>query len=260
MSDHPGLPFVRANNANYENLTAQCPHCHATNIFNRATDLGTFEPIARHSVICQYANCAQPFVIGGDLINLPWQMLMLDCETLKAQKRYSSCILNLAQSFEIYFSLYLRVELLYKPYALEKSHDLMRLNSLFALFLSKIEDFTFHPMCAVFIHMILRPPAPRTLSEAEVLINELPSKRRMPEDVEIKQLSDASLSELLLELKNATVPKLRNSVIHKHAHRPTLAEVERSQDETGHILYALDHRLGMLSDDLNHYVSLANGG
>ncbi|HUI29693.1 MAG TPA: hypothetical protein VLX91_05715 [Candidatus Acidoferrales bacterium] len=260
MIGDAAIPFVRRKSSTYENFYVDCPYCGFPNTFNRATDFQSFEPIARLQVTCQKADCAKSFFIGGDLVNPAWQMLIVDCHALKSQKHYAYCILNLAQAFEVYLSLFLRVELLYKPYAKEGTHDLDHLNRLFELLYCKTKKFTFNPLSNVFMNMIVGPPNLRDLSEAEVFINCLPSKTTCPSDDSIGTLSDKALSQLLVDLKNPFVMTFRHQVVHKRAYRPTLQEVESSMDETQRLLYGLDHKLGLLNDDLNYYVGLANGG
>jgi hypothetical protein len=187
-------------------------------------------------------------------------MLIIDCQILKSQKYYAYCILNLAQSFEVYLSLFLRVELLYKPYAEEGTHELHRFNDLSNLLYSTIKKFTFNSLSGVFITMMLNPPNPKGMAEAEAFINDLPNKTNQPTDDLIRKLPDVHLSQLLLDLKSPRVVTLRHQVVHKRAYRPTIEEVDSSIDETQRLLYAIDHKLGLLIDDLNHYVELANGG
>jgi hypothetical protein len=55
------LPEARTTHTSYENVVAECPLCHSENIFNRASDLGTFKPIGRHNVSCQNAECGKQF-------------------------------------------------------------------------------------------------------------------------------------------------------------------------------------------------------
>jgi len=259
MIQGPAIPFVRRKHSTYENFYVDCPHCGFLNTFNRAIDLECFEPIARLQVSCQQSECKKAFFIGGDLVNPAWQMLIVDCHGLKSEKHYAYCILNLAQSFEVYLSLFLRVELLYKPYAQEGTHDLDRLNTLSSLLYGKTKKFAFNPLSSAFINMMLNPPKLKSMAEAEAFINDLPNKISCPPDELIRKSSHTALVPLLMDLKNPLVVTLRNQVVHKRAYRPTLQEVDSSIDETKRLLYAIDHRLGLLNDDLNYYVGLANG-
>jgi hypothetical protein len=101
---------------------AECPYCSHWNIFNRISDLNDTQPIAFKTVAC--TSCHKRFTINGDHINAAYETLIFDCYKLMSLKRYSYCILNLVQAYEAFFSQYLRVELLYKPFARSGSYDL----------------------------------------------------------------------------------------------------------------------------------------
>ena len=93
MSD---IPIASKKRTSYENFVAECPWCSRENIFNRVSDLRTFEPVAGRDVSCQSADCGRPFRIVGDSVNSPHEMLILDCYELIERKHYMNCILNLA--------------------------------------------------------------------------------------------------------------------------------------------------------------------
>ena len=255
------IPKALHKHPNYENFSAQCPYpdCAKWNIYNRASDLRTFELISNMEVTCQNPQCGRPFTIGGDLVNPAWQMLISDCEVLKGEKRYAYCVLNLAQAFEVFFSLYFRVELLYRPFVRDGNHDIERLNRLFILLYSSVKDYTFGPMCSAFISSVLRRQNYSSLMEAEDAMSQALSCPKMPSDERIRSYPDSGLASLLLELKDTKVPSLRNNVVHKHAYRPTVDEVEQCIKETAHLLYGLDSKLGTLVDDINWYYGHANG-
>jgi hypothetical protein len=82
----------------YENFVAECPWCGKDCIFNRASDLHTFEPIAGRDVSCQSGDCRKPFRIVGDSVNSAHEMLIFDCYELIERKHYMNCILSLASS------------------------------------------------------------------------------------------------------------------------------------------------------------------
>ena len=91
----------------YENFGVECPWCHNEIIFNRASDLGTFQSIVGQTVVCLNSECRKSFWISNDSINTPHEMLIFDVKKLYKQKHYMNCILNLAQAYETFFSLYL---------------------------------------------------------------------------------------------------------------------------------------------------------
>src|SRR5207248_2223257 len=84
----------------YENIYADCPHCGYQNIFNRASDLKTFEPIAGRDVACTNSDCRRPFRIVSDRINPAHQALLFDCADMLRRKQYMQCVLAVAQSYE----------------------------------------------------------------------------------------------------------------------------------------------------------------
>jgi hypothetical protein len=124
------LPVVCPNYTSYESIELVCPTCGQDNIFNRATDLGTFERIDGHDVACLMPDCGEPFRLLGDLVNHPYEMMIWDCERLIQQKRYISCVLTVAQAYETFFSLFLRVQLAYKPAASDPNGNVVHLNRL----------------------------------------------------------------------------------------------------------------------------------
>jgi hypothetical protein len=240
------IPKAIEKNPTYENFEARCPYCKHWNIFNRASDIKSFRLITGQTVVCQNDKCKRDFWIGGDLVNPAWQMLILDCGMLKEQKRYSYCILNLCQAFEMYFALYLRVELLYKPFGIEKDHDIERLNEISRLLFDTINEWTYSRLRKAMMNLIIQNTKYQTLSESEGAIKNLSSFTNEPSDDLIKNISNNKLSETLLELKKDTIHSLRNQVVHKNGYCPTLEEVEKAEEDT-RILYKLDHCLGVLS-------------
>jgi hypothetical protein len=251
-STHPPKALVK--NPTYENFRALCPTCNRWNVFNRASDIGSFELVSNATVTCEYSDCGQTFTIGGDWINPGWQMLILDCEDLKAQKHYAYCILNLAQAFEMFFALYLRVQFLYKPYASEKPDHLEGFNRCSGLLYETTRKHAYAKMRNIFVNLLLRRPSFGTLAESETAITGLlASLANEPSDNDIRGLGDAKLADVLMRLKKSTVSDLRNDVVHKQGYRPTINEVCSAIDETTGILYALNRQLGQPADSMYFY-------
>jgi hypothetical protein len=236
----------------YENYEVSCPHCKHWNIYNRVSDIKSIKLITDHIVVCQNDKCKKEFCIGGDFINPAWQMLILDCEMLKESKRYSYCILNLCQAFEMYFSFYPRVELIYKPFAIEQKHDFKHFNKLSHLLMDNIKDLTYSPLRSIIMNLIIKNGKYKNLSESEVDINNLKSYKKTPSDIVLTKIAEKELSNLLIELKENSIHYLRNQVVHKEGYRPTLEEVERAE-ESSRILYKLDNYLGVLSQQSYYY-------
>jgi hypothetical protein len=252
-----GIPCAEEIQTTYENFTARCPWCGFKNIFNRASDLEDLEPIAHKQVVCLNRDCEQRFTISGDSINPAFEMLIYDCYELRCAKHYAYCILNLAQAFEVFFSQYLRVELLYRPFALDSDRDIEQLNDLVELLYEKVKRHASAAMRNLFFYQVLQQRQARSLSEAEASINALPDRPPEPSDASIESVTDQRLSALLMRLKYCKVGELRNQVVHKRAYRPKLDEVNEALRETREILLPLASMLRIQSDDLNWYMRSA---
>jgi len=247
------IPDAKEKHTTYENFIARCPSCGFMNVFNRASDLRDLTPIGSKQVNC--LNCCQPFNISGDSINSAYEMLIYDCYELRDAKHYMYCILNLAQAFEVFFSQYLRVKLLYWPYVTDSMRDINQLNRLAGFLYGKVKKHPFVAMRNLFFFQVLRQQSLSSLVEAEASINALPMKPSEPSDNDIKSIADPKLSGLLIRLKYSKVADLRNQVIHQRAYRPTLEEVNDALEETREILFPLAKKLKMYGDDLNRYIS-----
>ncbi|HLB48597.1 MAG TPA: hypothetical protein VJL59_16445 [Anaerolineales bacterium] len=232
---------------------AQCPWCEQESIFNRATDLKDLSPIAFRTVSCLNPGCGKPFNINGDSVNSAHEMLVFDCYELLQLKHYMNCILTLAQAYEVFFSLFLRVELLYKPFARDIRKDINHLNWLAEQFSEKVKGHTFAPMRALFLRQFIAGPRPANLAEAEAAIAGLKDHPSDPKDAEIEALGDKQLVALLKGVKSTTINTLRNRVVHKQAYRPTWEEAEAVLDEACSLLFPLTSRLD-LHDDINWYM------
>lgn len=251
------VPYAKEKRATYENFIARCPSCGFENVFNRASDLKDLAPIGHKQVSCLNADCVQPFILSGDSVNSAYEMLIYDCYKLRSAKHYAYCILNLAQAFESFFSQYLRVELLYRPFALDSDQDIKQLNGLAKLVYEKVKQHAFAAMRNLFFYQVLQQRQLSSLHEAEAGISALPDKPSEPPDKDIKSIADQRLSALLLRLKSCKVGELRNRVVHQQAYRPTLDEVNEALLESREILYPLALMLKIQGDDLNWYLRSA---
>jgi hypothetical protein len=157
------IPIASKKRTTYENFVAECPWCGKESIFNRASDLRTFEPIAGRDVSCQSVDCGKPFRIVGDSVNNRHEMLIFDCYELIERKHYMNCILSLAQAYEVFFSLYFRVELLYKPFGADRDQELADLNRISEGLHDKIKEHTFTPMRALFLQYTVNGQLPKNL-------------------------------------------------------------------------------------------------
>ena len=181
-------------------------------------------------------------------------MLIRDCRMLIDQKRYTYCILNLCQAFEMYFALYLRVELLYKPFENENKHDIEHLNALSHILFDTIQKWTYLYLRNAFMNLIVEKKNYLSLSESESTVKNLNSFAKIPpSDESLQVIDDKKLSSTLLELKENDISTLRNKVVHKNGYRPTLEEVEKAEEDTSLILYRIESCLGMTNHHFYNY-------
>lgn len=249
------IPYAKKKRTSYENFAAQCPWCQEESIFNRASDLNDFSPIAFRTVTCLSPSCGNSFNINGDSVNSAHEMLILDCYELLSLKHYMNCILTVTQAYEVFFSLFLRVELLYKPFAADPEKDINQLNNLAKKLAKKIERYPFWQMRALFLRQITCSNIPKNVKEAKEIIEALcPCE---PRNTEIESLGDEKLIALTKALKSAKVNELRNKIVHKQAYRPTQKEAESALKKARSILFPLSKRLG-LYDDINWYMPRKN--
>jgi len=115
------VPYSRNMDPTYENFGAQRPHCGENNIFNRASDLQTFQPIGFRTVNCQACDCQ--FNINNDSVNAAHQMLLTASYGFVERKQYMQCVLSVAQAYEIFFGHFLYIQLVYRAFANDDSRD-----------------------------------------------------------------------------------------------------------------------------------------
>ena len=237
-------------NSSYENVIAECPHCGHLCVFNRVTDLRTTESISGLEVAC--FKCGKPFRIVGDRITTKHEALIDDCYELAARKEYMAGILTLAQSYEVFFSAYLRAELLLKPFALDP--DIARLNAGSKELFDKCEEYTFKSLRSLFLRRVVGEARPRSWTEAEKAVANLPQRNPgPPSDSAINKFSDPKISALLMKVKQASVNKTRNKVVHRLAYRPTRDEFEGALADAKATLPSLTSLLD-INDDANYYL------
>jgi hypothetical protein len=244
------MPIARKKRTSYESFVAECPSCGVESIFNRASDLGSFEPIAGRDVACLSAACGKPFRIVGDSINNPHEMLINDCYELIEQKHYMNCILSLTTAYEMFFRLFFRVELLFKPFAGDPNHDLDEMNRLDEKLQKKIKQHTFDGMRALFLQHILNAQSPKNLVDSANMIAVLPTSPKCVNPADIESLGDTKLAPLLKAIKDANINTLRNRIVHKEAYRPRRDEAELALKKTTDILFPLQDYF-QLHDDIN---------
>ncbi len=229
----------------YENVHATCPHCGQRNIFNQVSDLHTGEPIAGREVTCDNEQCGRSFWITSDRINPAHQALLFDCRELLARKQYMQCVLVVAQSYEVFFSHFMHVQVLYRAFAREDD-EIEKLNELLQRLQESIQHFTFEPMRSLFLELAVSDARFANLTDAEAWIDALPkSSRRVPKPTKatIQAVANPRLRDGLLALYDTNIARLRNRVVHKDAYRPTREETEEALREAGDILHPLTREL-----------------
>lgn len=246
------IPVARATRTSYENFATVCPWCRKENIFSRASDLGTFKPILGRDVSCLSPDCGKPFRIIGDVVSSAHEMLVFDCHELLDGKHYMNCILSLAQAYEVFFGLYFRVELLFRPHGRESRHRLDELNRLSRSLRKATERQGFADMRSHFLQHVVSGRTPRDLDEAATMVAELQAKRGDPSDSAISALGDVKLVPLLRSVKSTDINDVRNRIVHKQAYRPSLEEALHYLQQTRAILFPLTRVLD-LRDDINRY-------
>jgi hypothetical protein len=251
------VPYAQRKRTSYENFVAECPWCGQESIFNRAADLQDLSPIGFRTVSCLRQECGKTFNINGDSVNSAHEMLVFDCHELLQLKHYMNCILTLAQAHEVFFSLFLRVELLYRPFAADPDKDIDQVNRLAKQLAEKVKDHTFGKMRALFLRQLVSDTSPKNLAEAKAAIAVLEDQPKDPADAELDSLPDKQLVALLKAMKQTTINRLRNQVVHKRAYRPTRHEAEAALEETRSVLLPLSQRL-CLYDDINWYIAVKN--
>jgi hypothetical protein len=250
------IAYSRNMDPTYENFAAECPCCGASNIFNRASDLQTFEPIAFRTVKCQ--TCKLAFNINGDSVDAAHQMFLSECFALIERKQYMQCILSVAQAYEVFFSHFLHVQLVYRAFAQDNSHDLKRLNGIIRQLYKRVKCLGFDQLRHLVLRTIVDKVAPASLTDAEAAVGALPKRREIvpvPRET-IEVMSDTLLKALPLRLLDADVNKLRNRVVHKDAYRPKFTEAKRAHDQAREILLGLTGRL-RLQYDVDWYIGAA---
>ena len=156
----------------------------------------------------------------------------------------------------MFFSLFLRVEFLYKPYAADPNENAVKLhnfNRLAKQLSKKVEKYAFPKMRKLFLWQIVSGCSPLTLADAEAAIGKLKVRKDCPNDADLESLSDKELMPILKAIRDTQIDKLRNKVVHKQAYRPTWEEVESALDECRKLLPPLTWHLG-LHDDPGWYV------
>ena len=237
----------------YERVGAKCPFCGRRSVYSRVSDIGHTNPIDGAEVVCQNHECRRPIWIMGDAINPAHEMLVLECYDLQREKRYASCILSLAEAYEMFFSLYLRMEFAYRPYVNDRRLD--RLNEILVLLYDTVKSWSYARIRNVFLNTALADSATPDLDAAAQAIGDLPSRVDKPSDASLGAVGNCELQGLLLTVNRTQLNELRNKVVHQQGYRPKAEEVARYIEETERVLFALPRLVGVTGDSINDYLA-----
>jgi hypothetical protein len=244
--NEPPHPYATDTRPTYENFEARCPVCWFWNIFNRVTDLADCGLITFETVSCLDASCGRPFNINGDIVNAAYHMFSMQCYSFKKEKRYSHCVVSLAQAFELFFSHYLYEHLVTRPLRTDSElRTASDYNALSEQLYRQIETLGYRKLRNVFLHVVLERSLPASMLEAERIIASISDRRSDPTDAFLAAYPEEAIASLLVALKGSGVAELRNRVAHQEGYRPTLLEVENALSETRNLLFGLGIRLGV---------------
>lgn len=218
--------------AGYENIYLDCGHCGYENVFNRATELGLM-PISGKEVKCQ--NCAQPVWINSDTIQMAtYHWFLQELPMLKQKKLYRDYALTLCQGAENFFlQAVMNKKFDREPKYADENNGLQVLEyqADSREYMKSIERKTFRGMRVIFLDIFKDE-------------REHPSPR-------ISQLKEDRREWAFGVVERSEIDVLRNKVVHKQAHRPTLQEVEQ-HDDLIEALHWLGEYLGVWDSHFAH--------
>lgn len=245
--------YAREVEPSYENFIAICPHCNYRNIYNRISDLKTTQLISFKKVQCFSVNCEKTFGINGDIVRTKYISLLFDCYPLYKEKRYSACVLLLAQSLEVFFYHYLKVELLYRPFWKDKEHDIDYFNKLHTSLESSIKSYSYTKLRNIFLNFVVNNSQFQSLCDSESKINNIKSFCRGVSNKSLSSLSNSKLANLLIKLNSCKINEFRNKVVHKVAYRPNAEEVDIAIKEVRELVIKIGYYLEIDKEDINSY-------
>ena len=236
--------MAHINDADYETLSVICDHCQIKLLLNRHDDLGEFSAISGRTFTC--TACGRDFWITGDVVNTAYEMFIFAADEHSATKHHMLAVMSLAQAWEIFLATFAYSNFAYRPFWLEQRHAaaLDDLNRCLEKLAHSIRNFNFRNLVNLTAHTIVRQLHPRTLAEAEAMIEtiERDTLHRDPSAADIATIRDTEVREAVVHLRSLQIAELRNRVGHKQAYRPAANEVVPCRNEE--ILFL--HRVGDL--------------
>jgi hypothetical protein len=221
-------------NPDYETVTAECEHCGSLRVYNRIDDIGEPGPYDGRYIECLV--CQRQFRISGDTINPAYELLISSAREHFGTKRYMQCVALLAQAWELFFSLFLYSNYLYRPYFVaspELSPNVEYFNQLSSQLYDATRAYTFLPLRNALTNTVIKHVHPQTLQECETAIARIVDENfgANPKPADIEMVPHVEERNLLNQLQLLKVGSLRNVVVHQHARRPRRAEVEECLEE-----------------------------
>lgn len=198
---------IEIKTAGYENIYFDCPFCHYENVLNRVSDLDGSNAIARlDSVLCE--KCKGSFSIICDRVTFAKYRWFIDeLEIFKKKKMYRTYVLNLCQGMEMFFyQAIINKNFDRNPNFRDNGHIIPeKYNNEIKEYNSKTKKWTFNQMRSEFLETF-----------KEERNNYIPQGRKPKED---------RRDECFGLIEKTKINELRNKVVHKHAYRPSLEEI-----------------------------------
>jgi len=212
--------------SNPENISVICPLCQKESTYNRVSDLGITGFIANQQVNCLQPECREAFYLCGDMLGLNFQLVILSCQHLIDTKDYTRCIMDLTQAHEMFFKLFLQVELVFKPFGLCDASHLNILRKLEQSLIKELKTLAFAKLRNVFMHMMVSPVQHGNLDTIYKFIGHLNDEcyAKPPKVRSLPVNAKGNLNPLLNSIYRSDICTLRNTVIHSSAYHPTKEE------------------------------------
>lgn len=214
--------------ADYETITMPCHSCGEVNLYNRATDLRDLGKVVGKEFPC--FTCGKPVRISIEYGNPPYEMFIFDCYTFRAERRYMLAVSTLAQALEMFFALGVEILLFHHVRNADKDVTDEELGGLGDELFESTKTYTYFRMRNLLLNCAVQRLRPTSLAEARAVIARIPSLSDEPSDSTLEAVTDSALKPLLVRLKALPIGTLRNWVIHKHAYRPNLDELNECLD------------------------------
>jgi hypothetical protein len=173
----------------------------------------------------------------GDIINPAHDLLIRSATEHFETKHYMQCVAHLAQAWDMFFSLFLYSNYLYRPFF--ASPELAHFNRLSSQLYDVTRKFTFVPLRNALTNTVVKHVHPQTLQESETAISRIEGDNfgGNPKQSNIEKFPDEEKRNSLKQLQQLKIACLRNDVVHQHARRPRRTEVEECLVEEIRLLY-----------------------